>query len=461
MPGVSADSDEAVLQGWLVSVGQEIHEGDAIATVETEKATVDIESDQEAVVGALVAEAGAVVPVGSPIAVLLEIGEDRAAAEELLAQLSGGSAPAAAGGNGAGPDARGFTDLDHPQDAIPPELDAEGKEPGALPSPVAAKTGTSAAATAPEREAGRIFASPIARRMAQEAGIDLEEIEGSGPNGRILRRDVERARDERGAAAVPAAVPAPEPAAAEPAPAAPAKRPAPVAPAGTDGAGFTEIPHSRFRKAVAGRLQASKQTAPHFYLRATVRVDALIDLRRQLVAAGTRVSLNDFFVKAAAKALADVPAMNVSWSDEAVRQFESVDVGVAIASEKGLITPVVRAADSLSLSALSARIKDFAARAGEGGLRQHELEGGTLTVTNLGMYGVDEFAAIINPPQSAILAVGAVSRQPVVGADDALEAGSVVTVTLSVDHRPVDGVLGATWLKRLRELLEDPLLILA
>jgi pyruvate dehydrogenase E2 component (dihydrolipoamide acetyltransferase) len=298
---------------------------------------------------------------------------------------------------------------------------------------------------------GRTFASPIARRLAEEQGIALEQIDGTGPGGRIVRHDVERVGDRDEAASTGGGG---TPATAPTAP--------PVAPAGAsaDGAEYTEIPHSRFRKAVASRLQASKQTAPHFYLTVTIRVDALLELRAQLSASGTAVSLNDLFVKAAAKALADVPTMNVSWTDEAIRQYRSVDIAVAIASDKGLTTPVVRSADRLPLTALTAQIRDYVARASDGQLQQHELEGGALTVTNLGMYGVDEFAAIINPPQSAILAIGAVTRQPVVGEDDTLEAGSVVTVTLSVDHRSVDGVLGATWLKRLRELLENPFLVL-
>ena len=226
------------------------------------------------------------------------------------------------------------------------------------------------------------------------------------------------------------------------------------------GASYTEIPHSRFRKAIASRLQASKQSAPHFYLRATIRVDALLELRAQLSAAGTSVSLNDLFVKAAARALSDVPAMNVNWTDEAIRQYQSVDIGVAIASEKGLVTAVVRSAEQVSLTALAAQVRDYVARASEGRLQQHELEGGSLTVTNLGMYGVEEFAAIINPPQAAILAIGAITRRPAVSEDGTVKADSVVTVTLSVDHRSVDGVLAATWLRRLRELLENPLLLL-
>ena len=185
-----------------------------------------------------------------------------------------------------------------------------------------------------------------------------------------------------------------------------------------------------------------------------------VELRAQLSAAGTSVSLNDLFVKAAARALSDVPAMNVNWTDESVRQYQSVDIGVAIASEKGLMTAVVRSAEQLSLTALAAQVRDYVARASEGRMQQHELEGGSLTVTNLGMYGVEEFAAIINPPQAAILAIGALTRRPAVSEDGTVKAESVVTVTLSVDHRSVDGVLAATWLKRLRELLESPLLLL-
>ena len=224
--------------------------------------------------------------------------------------------------------------------------------------------------------------------------------------------------------------------------------------------GWTAVPHSRVRKIIAQRLQESKTTAPHFYLRMSARVDTLLALRAQLNASGrVKVSVNDFIVKAAAQALVDVPAMNVVWTEEAVLQAPTADVAVAVASEKGLVTPVIRDVASLSLSALSAKIKDAVGRANEGRLSTADLQGGTLTVSNLGMYGVEEFDAIINPPQAGILAVGAAVRTPVVGEGDTLEIASVLSLVLSVDHRPVDGTDGARWLARLKELLEDPMQI--
>lgn len=450
MPGVSADSDEALLAGWEVKEGAEIASGDVVASVETEKAIVDIEADQSAVVHTLLVEDGTTVAVGDPIAILLAPGEDDGGAKELLAQL--GRSDAAAG-EPAASNGRATTDLDVPQEAIAPETDAEGKEPGVLPA-----AATATAEAAPQGPGERVFASPIARRIARENGIDPATITGSGPGGRIVRKDVERAVAARSVEAVERAAAEPE---AAPAPAAPGT-PAPAAPAPTTpGAGFTDVPHSKLRRLVASRLAQSKQQAPHFYLRATVRVDDLLALRQQINDAGTtRVSVNDFFVRAVAKALVDVPEMNVVWTEDAVRRYEAADVAVAVASERGLVTPVVRGADTMSLTAIAATVKDYAARANEGRLQQHELEGGTFSVTNLGMFGVEEFAAIINPPHVGILAVGAARREPVVGEDGELTVGTVVRVTLSVDHRPVDGVVAARWLGRLTELLENPLQIL-
>lgn len=446
MPGVSADSDEATLEEWSVSEGTEVHEGDGVATVETEKAVVEITSDQNAVVHKILIGAGTLVPVGDPIAVLLAIGEGAAAGDALLAELSITGAPSTTPDVALEVDTvdtsteRSLTDVRMPQEVIAPKTDAEGKATDVVSSGL----GVGLAA----ERSDRTFSSPIARRMARDAGISIDQIEGGGPGGRIVRKDVEQAIARIGTDVTSSVREE----------AAPAVRrlPAPAA----EGE-FIDVPHTKFRKMVARRLQASKQEAPHFYLSATMRVDKLLELRTQVNAtSAVRVSINDFFVLAAAKALADVPRMNVVWTDESIRQFTSVDVAVAIASEKGLVTPVVRGAEKLSLTGMVTTIRDYAERAGQGRLQQHELEGGTLTVTNLGMYGVEEFVAIINPPQVGILAVGAVVKKPVVGAADQLEVGTVVAVTLSVDHRPVDGVLAAEWIKRLSELIEDPMQIL-
>lgn len=443
MPGVSADADEAVLEAWTIQQGATISSGQAIASVETEKAVVDVESDVDAVVHALLVANGATVPVGDPIAVLLEIDEDPAEGEKLLSQLG-----------------LGTNEPSETQNAIksvPEEAQAPAPAPATTTADVAAPAATNGAAPAPsDRNGGRVFASPIARKLARERGIDFATLTGTGPGGRIVRDDVLAA-----AAAAAAAPVAPAPAPVSPAAAPVAAAAAPAAPAPVVRPGWAATPHSRLRKLVASRLQASKQQAPHFYLRVSLRVDELLALRAQLNAAGPeRISVNDFFVKAAAKALIDVPEMNVVWSDEAVLQSPQADVAVAVASDRGLVTPVISGIENLSLSGLSRRIKDAVSRANEGKLQQSELEGGTLTISNLGMFGVEEFDAIINPPQAGILAVGAAVKQPVIGADGEICAATVVKVVLSVDHRPVDGVVGAKWLARFKELIENPIQII-
>ena len=432
MPGVSADSDEAILESWMVEAGAEISKDQTIATVETEKALVEVSADSDGIVHTLLVDGGATVPVGDPIAVILAVGEPGAAAEELVAALGGEPASAP-----------------EPTAPAPPEPSV----PVAVtPAPAA----PSAAAPVPERELvgagtpGRRFSSPSARRVARELGVDIDRVDGSGPRGRIVRADVEAAA---------AAGTAPETSAPSAAPVAqPAPSPQTVSSAYD---GWEAVPHTKLRRLVAGRLQQSKQTAPHFYLRASVRMDAVLALRAEINASrDQRISVNDFIVKAAALALLDVPGMNVVWTDDAILRAPRADVAVAVASERGLVTPVITDAGSLSLSTLSARIKDAADRAGEGRLNQSELEGGTLTVSNLGMYGIEEFDAIINPPHAGILAVGAAVPKAVVTDDGQLEVGTVMSVVLSVDHRPVDGALGAQWLARFKQLMQQPMLLL-
>lgn len=457
MPGVSADADEAVLEAWSVKAGATISSGQAMASVETEKAVVEVESDVDGVVHALLVADGATVPVGDPIAVLLAEGEDPAEGDKLLAQLGVGSGggsdkPAAAepstGGNAdaavkSAPEEAAAPDPSTP--AVPAEVSA-----GAPAAPLSPAAGAGAPSTNGGSN-GRVFASPIARKLAKEAGLDVATIEGTGPGGRIVRDDVRKAVESAQSAPAPApAAPAPQ---AAPAPAA-AAAPAVSRP------GWNAVPHSKLRKLVASRLQASKQQAPHFYLRTSLQVDALLKLRAELNAVSTtRLSVNDFLVKAAARALLDVPDMNVVWSEDAVLQAPTADVAVAVASERGLVTPVISDIGSLSLSSLSGRIKDAVARANAGKLQQSELEGGTLTISNLGMFGVEEFDAIINPPQAGILAVGAATPTPVVTDKGKVKVRTIVKVVLSVDHRPVDGVVGAQWLARFKELVENPLLI--
>jgi pyruvate dehydrogenase E2 component (dihydrolipoamide acetyltransferase) len=427
MPEVAANATEAVLAEWLVAENADFAALDTIATVETEKALVDVEAEDAGVVLKMLVRAGSQVEVGEPIAVLGAPGEVVADIDALLVEL-GVAEP-----------------VDH---VVPVRRDVPMDPGSAAPVPpepvvelVQARGGN-----------GRVFASPLARKLAKNADLLVEDIAGSGPRGRILRRDVEHAIATRTPAPGGFETGASAPSSTTGGTASIVETPAPA---------VGDVPHSRLRKAIANRLVESKQTAPHFYLRATVRADRLVALRAEInEGASTRVSLNDLVVKAVAAAHVKVPAMNVVWTPDAVRTFATVDVAVAVATDRGLVTPVVRDVAALPVSVVAARVQDLAARARDGKLRQDELEGGTISVTNLGMYGVEEFAAIINPPHAAILAVGATRVEPVVE-DGAVVPGTVMTVTLSVDHRPVDGVVAAQWLAALKELLENPVRILA
>lgn len=426
MPEVATGATEAVLAEWLVAERAEFAAADPLATVETDKAMVDVEAEDAGVVLKTLVAPGAHVEVGAPIAVLGQPGEAVADLDAVLADLGvGAAAGPAASATPAASAARSATAA-----ATPSPQDTPG--PSALrATPI---TPVSAGGN------GRVFASPLARKIARQSGVAVETISGTGPGGRILRRDVE---------AAVAAQAAPRPVTA------------PVAGTGTPQDGG-EIPHSRQRRAIAARLAESKQTAPHFYLRATIRAGRLAALRAEINAGlgeGARVSLNDLVVKAVAAAHQRVPEMNVVWTPDAVRTFATVDVAVAVATDRGLVTPVLRDVTAQTITQVAALAQDLATRARAGQLRQHELDGGTISVSNLGMYGVEEFAAIINPPQAAILAVGAVRDEPVVE-DGAVVPGRVMTVTLSVDHRPVDGVIAARWLAALKELLENPLRVL-
>jgi pyruvate dehydrogenase E2 component (dihydrolipoamide acetyltransferase) len=439
MPEVAAGAAEAVLAEWLVAERAEFAAADTLATVETDKAMVDVEADDAGVLLSTLVAPGAHVEVGAPIAVLGQPGEVVPDIGAVLADL-GVAAPA------------------RPADSATPAAAPVTSAPPATASPAAAAPSPAApAAAAPAGPGGngRVFASPLARKIARQSGVAVETITGTGPGGRILRRDVEAAIAARPAAQPTAAPPAAAPPAAAPVAAAQA---AGIAAAGDGG----DIPHSRQRRAIAARLTESQQTVPHFYLRATVRAERLAALRAEINAGlgeGARVSLNDLVVKAVAAAHQRVPEMNVIWTPDAVRTFATVDVAVAVATDRGLVTPVLRDVTAQTITQVAARTRDLATRARDGRLRQHELDGGTISVSNLGMYGVEEFAAIINPPHAAILAVGAVRDEPVIE-DGAVVPGQVMTVTLSVDHRPVDGVIAARWLAALRELLENPLRVL-
>ncbi|MDP1878124.1 MAG: dihydrolipoamide acetyltransferase family protein [Actinomycetota bacterium] len=401
MPEVAAGATSAVLSSWSVPEGSAFPVRAVIAVIETDKAIVDFEAESAGVILRRLVSEGADVPIGDPIA--LVAGPDEAVhdIDAALATALGHVAPA-----------------------------------------VVATPSTSGSGST------RIFASPLARMLARERGIDLSTVVGTGPNGRVRQRDLSKAGiGAQGQA--PTSPPVPlltsPPTQAVPAEATP----------------FTDVPHSRLRKAVAARLQQSKQEAPHFYLRGTARVDRLLALRAELNAGeDSRVSINDLVIKAVARAHRLVPAVNVIWMGDAIRQFAEVDIAVAVATEHGLVTPVLRGVDALSIAQVAIATKDFADRARAGTLRQHELEGGSTSVTNLGMFGTEEFAAIINPPQSTILAVGAARPEPVV--DDGMVAvGTLMRVTLSVDHRPIDGASAASWMAAFVGLLEQPAKILA
>lgn len=430
VPEVAAGATEVVLSEWLVDEGAALAAGAPVVVVETEKAVVEIEADSAGVVLRRLCDPGSTVEVGSAYAVLGGEGEGEAEVEALLAEL--GLAPSA----GAEPSADG-------EPSPPPEEEAAAE---------------AAPPTAEEPARSRIFAAPVARRLLAEAGIPLASVTGSGPRGRIRKRDAEEAI-RRARSSVPST---PEPLPATPAaPAAPATPQAPRPHRAGEHGTWTDHPHSRLRRLVASRLTESKQTVPHFYLRRTVRVDALLAVRAQLNAVSPqRISVNDLVVRAVGVASRTVPEFNVIWTDDGLRQYDAVDVGVAVASERGLMTPVVRAVETLSPGAVSRRVRELVEQAGSGTLRQADLEGGCISVTNLGMYGIEEFDAIINPPQSAILAVGAAMQTPVVD-EGSVVAATTMQLTLSVDHRAIDGALGARWMAALVECLDEPFRLLA
>ena len=438
MPALSPTMTEGNVASWLKNEGDSVQAGDILCEIETDKATMEVEATDEGTLARIVAPAGSeAVPVNAVIGLILEEGEDTSALEGAEA-----AAPAAA-------------------PAAPPAEPAAEAAPAASAAPTVAAAplpgGNGATPPAPQREPGaRIFVSPLARRMAKQAGLALEAIAGTGPNGRIVKVDVEAAI--AAAAAAPTAAAAPAPAVA----AAPAAAPAPVAPA-TPAAAYQDAPASTMRKVIAQRLQEAKREVPHFYLTIDCAVDALLETRAQLNERSDdyTLSVNDFVIRAAALALRKVPAANASWVDGTLRQYTSADVSVAVAIEDGLVTPIVRNADAKGLAEISAEVKELAgrARAKPMGLAPEEYQGGTFSVSNLGMFGIKEFAAIINPPQSMILAVGTAEQRPVVR-DGALAVATMMSCTLSVDHRVVDGALGARFLQAFKGLIEDPLTML-
>ena len=418
LPGVVAKWAEAALLAWLVAVGDSVSIGQPLAEIETEKAIVEYAAETEGVLVRLLVEPGDSVSVGAPICVIAAVGEADVDVEGLLA--GGGAALTPLQESETFAEAQKFEEASAWADVA--EVDA-GEGPAQIAD-----------------DSGRLFASPLVRRLVRERGIDLSGVVGTGPNGRIVRRDLDRVAS--GATPRPVAVPAPAP--------------QPV----HTGARFTDIPHTRMRKAIARRLTESKSSVPHFYLVADCRVDALLELRQEVNEASPRkISVNDFVVKAVAAALIEVPAANAIWTDSATRCFDEVDVAIAVSTDGGLLTPVLRGVESMSLLEVSSTIAELAERARTGQLMQEELEGGSFSVSNLGMYGVDEFSAILNPPQSGILAVGS-AKERVIVVDGQVAVGSVMTVTLSADHRVLDGALAAEWLTAFVKKVETPLSIL-
>jgi pyruvate dehydrogenase E2 component (dihydrolipoamide acetyltransferase) len=442
MPALSPTMTEGNLARWLKKEGEHISAGEVIAEIETDKATMEVEAIDDGTLGRIVVAEGAEgVPVNTVIGLLLEDGEDDSALEGFKAD-----APAKA-------------ETPAPAPKEEPAAKAPAAEPPAAgqaeaPAKPAARAGNGA-------DSGRIFASPLAKRMAGQAGLDLAALQGSGPRGRIVKADIERALKEGAAGKAPAAPGARAPQAKAPAAPRPVA-PAPAAPVAPPAAAYTELPLSNMRKVIARRLTESKQTVPHFYLTVDCTLDALLALRKQLnerPGADYKLSVNDFVIKAAALALRKVPAANVSFGGDKIYQYHDVDIGVAVAIPDGLVTPVIRKADQKGLAAISGEMRDLSARARDPGgmkLKPEEYQGGSLSISNLGMYGVREFAAVINPPQSGILAVGAGEQRAVVR-DGALAIATIMTATLSTDHRAVDGALGAELLAAFKGYIEEPL----
>ncbi|MCC7037290.1 MAG: pyruvate dehydrogenase complex dihydrolipoamide acetyltransferase [Alphaproteobacteria bacterium] len=417
MPALSPTMTEGKLAKWVKKEGDKVKAGQVLAEIETDKATMEVEAVDEGTLAKILVPAGTDgVKVNTLIAILLEDGEDAAALKNVSNDVK---APAAAS---------------KAEAAAAPAA----AKPAAAPQPVAHQaTGT------------RIYASPLAKRIAKEKGIDLSTIKGSGPHGRIVKSDLEGGKGGHVA-----------PVAAGAAPKAVAHAAGPDAKALADAYGipYKLIPNNGIRKVVARRLLESKQTVPHFYLSVDCELDALLAVRKQLNDAGQsyKISVNDFVIKATGVALAQYPAANVSWTDENVVQYERADVSVAVATANGLITPIIKDAANKSLKDISNEMKELAGKAKDGKLKPAEFQGGTISVSNLGMFGISNFAAIVNPPQGAILAIGAGEQRAVVK-DGQVKVATVMTVTMSTDHRCIDGAIGAEYLQVFKKLIENPM----
>ena len=412
MPALSPTMETGTLAKWLVKEGDEVESGTILAEIETDKATMEFESIDDGVVGKIVVAEGAEnVAVGELIAVLLEDGEDASTVDSVSAAVS---APAAA-----------------PAAEPAPEAEPAAPAPAAAPTPAPAAAAPQAAA--PVASGERVFASPLARRIAEQSGYDISQIPGSGPRGRVIKRDVESYKPAATSSASAGAI-------------------------SMDGdTPYEDVKLSNMRKTIAKRLTESKQTVPHFYITVDVELDNLLAARKQLNALSDeyKISVNDFVIKACAAGLMKVPAANVQYKGDTMRQFKRADISVAVAIDGGLITPVLRGADLKGLRQISDETKDLAIRAQEGKLAPEEYAGGTFSISNMGMMGVKSFDAVINPPQAAILAVGAGEQRPVVKNGE-LTVATVMSVTLSCDHRAIDGAVGAEYMAAVKMFLEQP-----
>ena len=436
MPALSPTMEEGTLAKWLVKPGDTVSAGDIMAEIETDKATMEFEAVDEGTIASIAVEAGTEgVKVGTVIAILAEEGEDMD--EAAAAAPSGDEEPAEAK-----PSKGESEDKSEPAKAAPRE--------SAKPARASVETDTKAPAAPKDDSGERIIASPLARRIAEQNGVDLSTITGSGPRGRIVKADVESAEGGSAKSAADTSAPKDNDEAKSSA----------KAPASDHGAPYEEEKLSNVRKVIARRLTESKQQVPHYYLAVDIRLDALLDLRKQLNAGleadGVKLSVNDLLIKALARALMRVPDCNVSYQGDTLHRYSRADVSVAVAAPSGLITPIITEADTRGLASISTNMKELAEKAREGKLQPHEYQGGTASLSNLGMFGIKQFDAVINPPQGMIMAVGAGEQRPYV-VDGALQVATVMTASGSFDHRAIDGATGAQLMEAFKNLIENPM----
>ena len=428
MPALSPTMTEGNLVAWLKAEGDTISPGEVIAEIETDKATMEVEAVDEGVLGKILVAAGTEgVSVNAAIAILLEEGEDKSSIKD----------------NAYGSDPIEVQNTQNSEQKSEGQPDINELKTGKVISEnTKVPLGKMQSPLIVNQDDVRVAASPLARRMAEHAGLDLAKISGSGPNGRIIKADIDQVLSQDNALKLPPVSTV-------------------TSPSIEPSAQYDAIPNNSMRKVIASRLTESKQAAPHFYMTVDCNVDALKQVRMELneKVEGTKISINDLIIRASAIALKQVPEANASWTEEATLVYKTIDISVAVAIEGGLITPIIRDAGAKGVKEISVKMKDLANRAREGKLMPEEYQGGTFSISNLGMYGVKEFSAVINPPQGAILAIGAAEERPIIK-DGAVAAATLMSCTLSVDHRVVDGAVGARFLSAFKRLIEDPLTML-